>query len=304
MNAPQFLDTDFIQMLSRLISEYIGAPFEVNDYIELSGGDINDAYCVSGRSNLPDNTPDIRFFVKTNHIEQLAMFKAEALALNQLANISQIKIPKVIYNGLCGNRSTLVLEYFDIEKMDSNDAFAFGQELARLHLYDSENAYGFELDNFIGITPQQNDWNDDWANFFADQRIAPQLALANKEHLLFNDAESIISRCRSLLAQHKPKPSLLHGDLWSGNVALSTEGPLMFDPASYWGDRECDLAMTELFGGFPPDFYRGYDSVFPLTEGYQDRKKIYNLYHILNHTNIFGGEYYSQAKKLIQELHW
>ena len=139
------------------------------------------------------------------------------------------------------------------------------------------------------------------ANFFAEHRIGYQLQLAKQRGGHFPECAQVVETVRELLVHRKPKPSLVHGDLWSGNVAITEEGePVILDPAAYYGDHEVDLAMTELFGGFPEVFYRGYNKVFPLSKGYQQRKVLYNLYHILNHFNLFGGQYGSQANRVIE----
>jgi fructosamine-3-kinase len=162
--------------------------------------------------------------------------------------------------------------------------------LAKLHRVTGPR-FGWHRDNHIGLSPQQNSWCDDWATFFWERRIRPQAERAGLQ----------IKRTK-LLENHKPQPSLLHGDLWSGNVGFTAEGPVIFDPAVYYGDREADLAMTELFGGFPDEFYRAYDEAFPLEEGYEQRKHLYNLYHLLNHLNIFGEGYRGQVETTLGRL--
>ena len=294
MNMPVFDVPQFRDKLSTLISERSGETFIVNDYKALSGGDIHQSYCIDGS--------DKRYFVKVNSKNNIALLNAEVLSLRAIVDNSGVLTPKVIYCGLCQGSGILVLEFFDIFAMDHYDAFAFGQALAAMHQNPGEDAYGFEQDNFIGVNPQINDWQSAWADFFAEQRIGVQLNLANRDQVHFAKVDEIIAASRLLLLNHQPKPSLLHGDLWHGNAGMTEKGPLLYDPACYWGDRECDIAMSELFGGFSQEFYRGYDAVFPLEKGYQQRKKLYNLYHILNHANTFGGAYYSQAKTIINEL--
>ncbi len=151
--------------------------------------------------------------------------------------------------------------------------------------------YGWASDNFIGLGTQQNGWCDDWVEFWRSRRIAPQLALAGKNGFELGDVP-----IEELLRGHRPRPSLLHGDLWRGNAGFSRGEPVIFDPAVYYGDRECDLAMTELFGGFPAEFYSSYDAELPLDAGYARRKPLYNLYHLLNHLNLFGGSYLEQVE--------
>ena len=160
--------------------------------------------------------------------------------------------------------------------------------LARMHRITGPR-HGWHRDNYIGTMPQKNAWSDDWISFYRDCRLRPQLERANI------DAEFLLAGMGSLLANHRPEPSLLHGDLWNGNAGFTADGPVIFDPAVYYGDRETDMAMTELFGGFPAAFYSSYAALFPLAPGYEVRKHLYNLYHLLNHLNLFGTGYLLQV---------
>ena len=172
-----------------------------------------------------------------------------------------------------------------------------------MHKAGGASQFGWERNNTIGSTPQENDWTTNWAEFFAQHRIGYQLKLAQRRGGNFPERERAIAAVQENLAKRQPQPSLVHGDLWSGNAAVTTSGePVILDPAIYWGDREVDLAMTELFGGFPAAFYRGYSQVWQLDEGYQQRKTIYNLYHVLNHFNLFGGGYGAQANRMLAQI--
>jgi fructosamine-3-kinase len=165
------------------------------------------------------------------------------------------------------------------------------------------DTFGWERHNTIGSTPQINTWTASWTEFWVKHRLGYQLQLAQRRGGHFPKQDQLLTLIPDLLAGHTPQPSLVHGDLWSGNAAVTQTGePVIFDPATYVGDREVDLAMTELFGGFPAAFYHGYNQVFPLDEGYQQRKPLYNLYHVLNHFNLFGGSYESQANRMIMQL--
>jgi len=182
---------------------------------------------------------------------------------------------------------------------------ALGRGLALLHQQTSQQ-FGFTSENVIGKSLQTNLQNDSWLEFYSQQRLGTQFKLA-KEHGFFNsfafEAEALMHVLPDLLGNHHPAPSILHGDLWSGNVACDSLGiPTIFDPAIYYGDRECDIAMTELFGGFSSHFYAAYNDVYPLDEGYKKRKELYNLYHVLNHANLFGGTYIKQSKSMMQQL--
>jgi fructosamine-3-kinase len=199
-----------------------------------------------------------------------------------------VRTPRPFTWGVHGNEARLVLEFLELE--ESGDWAAMGRMLAQLHR-QSGPRFGWSRDNFIGATPQANGWRDDWPSFFAECRLAPQLRLAEARGYRFE-----IGKVLDLLAQHRPQPSLLHGDLWRGNVAFTRGGvPVLFDPAVYYGDREADLAMSELFGGFPGNFHAAYHAAYPLDPGYATRKHLYNLYHLLNHLNLFGGGYLAQV---------
>ncbi|PCE67173.1 fructosamine kinase family protein [Salinivibrio sp. YCSC6] len=281
--------------LSVHLSDQLNIDFEITEKTPVSGGDIHDAYCVS------DDKAQ-RFFVKINERECLPVFEAEAEALRQLAISEQIQVPQVHYVGPVKDQAALVLSYLPIKPLDDTQAYLLGQHLARHHRWGEQVEYGFDDDNYIGMTEQRNCWHRKWCQFFAEQRIGWQLQLAAEKGLHFGDIEAIIQGVKLALAGHTPKPSLLHGDLWHGNAGLSVNGPVVFDPASYWGDRETDIALTELFGGFPESFYNGYHAEWPLDEGYQQRKDIYNLYHVLNHVNLFGGPYLTKTEQLLDKL--
>lgn len=231
------------------------------------------------------------------------MFAAEALGLKQIHATKTIRVPEPICWGIADKSSYLVLEWLEFGGGDSQSWEKMGRNLAHLHQVSLSDRFGWHCNNTIGSTPQINTISNNWADFFAHQRIGYQLRLAKERGGNFPDEDQVIPAISEILSQHQPHPSLVHGDLWSGNAAITVDGePVILDPATYWGDREVDLAMTELFGGFPAAFYRGYNDVFPLDAGYQKRKTLYNLYHILNHFNLFGGGYASQANRMLQEI--
>jgi fructosamine-3-kinase len=175
----------------------------------------------------------------------------------------------------------------------NGDWAALGQMLAKLHRQTGPR-FGWHRDNWIGATPQVNGWRDDWSEFWQECRIRPQLELARKNGFSLPEPPR--------LKNHQPQASLLHGDLWSGNAGFIEKGPVIFDPAVYYGDREADIAMTELFGGFPARFYDAYNEAFPLPAGYETRKHFYNLYHLLNHLNIFGAGYLGRVQATLDLL--
>ena len=243
-----------------------------------------------------------RFFVKVNAAAHLAMFEAEAAGLALLAAAKAVRVPRGIASGVASGVSFLALEWQGIAA-GGRDA-ALGDALAALHRHTAAE-HGWHRDNTIGTTPQDNTRTADWAQFFGNRRIAPQLdrAARNGHAKLQRDGEALLAVIPRLLARHAPVPSLLHGDLWSGNAGRLADGtPIVWDPAPYYGDRETDLAMCMLFGGFGADFFAAYRAAWPLPPGHAMRCELYSLYHVLNHANLFGGGYVEQASELIGRL--
>jgi len=226
-------------------------------------------------------------FLKTGPATYADLLGAEADGLAALRGAG-VRAPQAFASGVAGRQAYLLIEHLELET--SGDFAALGRMLAALHRSTGPR-FGWARDNFIGPTPQHNGWNDDWAEFWIEKRMNPQFALAEKNGFHLEKPDLF-----KLLKHHKPQASLLHGDLWSGNAGFSNTQPVIFDPSVYYGDRECDLAMTELFGGFPDEFYASYNEAFPLPKEYPVRKNLYNLYHLLNHLNIFGGGYLAQVK--------
>ena len=240
-----------------------------------------------------------RHFVKTVPLSDAAMLDAEAEGLRALSACRAIIVPDVVELGSRDGTAFLVTAW--LEFGDAPRGEAMGRALARLHRTAQGTRYGWARDNFIGRSAQVNGWLDDWAAFFRDRRLRPQFARAARHGLHRTDA--LMEAVPRLLAGHAPAPSLLHGDLWAGNAAmLATGEPAIFDPAVYVGDREADVAMTHLFGGFDASFYRGYDDEWPLPAGHEGRRDLYNLYHIVNHLNLFGSSYRAQAQSTIDRL--
>jgi protein-ribulosamine 3-kinase len=245
----------------------------------VAGGCIHHCYRVSVAGKLR--------FLKTNDARYADAFAAEADGLKAIRE-SGMRAPEPLANGVAGAHAYLLLEYLDLK---TRGGFAaLGRMLAEAHRKPGPR-FGWRRDNYVGSTPQKNDWCDDWAEFWRERRLRPQIELAARKGFDIGPVDPA-----PVLQDHRPQPSLLHGDLWSGNAGFTSEGPVVFDPAVYYGDREADLAMTELFGGFPREFYKAYNELFPLPEGYQRRKHLYNLYHLLNHLNLFGGGYLAQVK--------
>jgi fructosamine-3-kinase len=241
---------------------------------------------------------DARYFVKAAPRRSTAMLDAEADGLRALA--PRITVPKVCAQGNAGDTAFLALSWLELWHGSLGEAL--GRALAALHRAPQGMRYGWARDNFIGGTPQVNGWYEDWASFFRDRRLAPQFELARSNGLGLRNDDAVLAAVPKLL-EHAPTPALLHGDLWSGNAGTLREGePAVFDPAVYIGDREADLAMTRLFGGFDASFYRAYESEWPLPPGHEARRDVYNLYHVMNHLNLFGASYLTQAEHLTSRI--
>lgn len=248
------------------------------------------------------------FFIKSNHLDHLNMFRQEAIALDILRNTKALRIPEVyaLIDAPELNLSALVLEAIPVSSPQPSHWIRFGQQLASLHLTRRETRYGWETDNYLGATQQRNLWSASWPEFFAQHRILFQVKLLQERAMisrsLLTRFETLVADMPALLLGHSAVPSLLHGDLWSGNVLFDQQGQaVLIDPASYYGDREAEWGMIELFGGFPSSFRDGYHSVYPLPEGWQVRSRIYRLYHLLNHWNLFGDSYLSACHQLLEE---
>ena len=228
---------------------------------------------------------------------------AEAKALNDISADACIRVPSPIALDSVGNTAWLVLEYLQLEH--NGPASLLGEQLAAMHRVTHDH-YGWTRDNFIGTTPQYNTCCENWTVFWRDYRLKPQFALAAAGGCgsrLLKKGEQLFAVMEQLMDGHQPDAALLHGDLWAGNKAYTAAGqPVIFDPASYHGDRETDIAMTELFGGFGPDFHAAYQAHSPLPDNYRLRRDLYNLYHMLNHLNLFGGGYLSRCENMIDSL--
>jgi protein-ribulosamine 3-kinase len=235
-------------------------------------------------------------FLKANDASFAAVFAAEADGLHAL-RAAGVRAPEPLTNGTARGKAFLLMEWLELGR--AGDFAALGTLLAELHRHGGPR-FGWERDNYIGATAQSNEWCEDWAEFWRERRFRPQLQLAEQKGYRLDRA--LFGRACALLRGHAPTPSLVHGDLWSGNAAFTPRGPVVFDPAVYYGDREVDLAMTELFGGFPTEFYAAYNAAFPLPPGYEARKVLYNLYHLLNHLNLFGEGYLAQVEASLSLL--
>ncbi len=284
--------------LDEAVKNIFGISVRITGQRKLSGGDIHNAFRVSLSSGE-------QLFVKTNSIRCFALFFAEAEGLEALSACACVRTPRILGLGKDARKGTafLILEYVQSEFSIPYYWETFGRELAALHTSahgssfdgrrDAER-YGFAHDNYIGLSPQRNSPREAWIDFFRDCRLAPQLAMADRllPPKMRQQAERLLEHLDRYLRE-PPFPSLLHGDLWGGNVLRGLDGKAwLIDPAVYVGDFETDLAMTQLFGGFPPSFYSAYSEANPIDKGgYSERRDIYNLYHLLNHLNLFGRSY-------------
>ena len=290
------MNPQFLARLPRRISDATQRRFEARRATSVGGGDINESLLLEGGD-------DTRYFVKLNVEQRHAMFLSEAAGLDAIAATTTLRVPQVIAHGCMEGRSYLVLEYLALSSHGA--ARLLGEQLAAMHRHTA-NHFGFAQDNFIGSTPQPNAWKESWIDFWREQRLGFQLRLAAENGYggeLQRAGEKLLEVMPAFFNGYTPQPSLLHGDLWGGNHGfLANSTPVIFDPAVYFGDRECDLAMTELFGGYPADFYAAYRAHYPPDAGYEVRRDLYNLYHILNHANLFGGGYAAQAHRMITHL--
>ncbi|MEH2433645.1 MAG: fructosamine kinase family protein [Nostoc sp.] len=283
------------------ISQVTGEKFQSQQRRSVGGGCINQGYAISNG--------ETTYFLKINQASQAAMFEAEAMGLKEMLATTSIRVPNPICWGVAENYSYIVLEWLELGSGNSNSSLRdaprweeMGRKLAAMHKASSSQGFGWKINNTIGSTPQINTWTADWTEFYIKHRLGYQFQLARQKGGNFPSSEKLLAAIPELLA-HQVQPSLVHGDLWGGNAGCTNSGePVIFDPATYFGDREVDIAMTELFGGFPAAFYQGYNKAFPLDPGYEQRKTLYNLYHILNHFNLFGGSYASQANRMIDQI--
>lgn len=283
--------------LAAALSRALGTEVAAGSERSVGGGSIN--ACARFESALGP------LFVKHGDASSLGMFQAEADGLAELAKAQAVRVPEVLGVSSQEGVAFLVLEWIDLRTATSSSERKLGELLAAQHRVTREK-FGWHRDNTIGSTPQSNREAAEWVEFLREQRLRPQLQLARSNGAsadLIDGGERLCEQLGHFFTGHRPEPSLLHGDLWGGNWGSDASGrPVLFDPAVYFGDREADLAMTHLFGGFGASFYSAYQSAWPLQMGANTRVALYNLYHVLNHYNLFGGGYSRQALSMIQRL--
>ena len=285
------------QPVAAALAAAIGRPVAPRPSAPVAGGSIHAAWRWPYEAGL--------LFVKQAPRADAAMLVAEAEGLAALAAANALRVPAVRGHGVAGGSAWLALEWLELVAPDAVSDAVLGERLAAQHRHLAEH-FGFARDNFVGRTPQPNGWCDDWVAFLGSRRLAPQFAraaAAGHAGRLGEHGALLLEVLGEFYAGYRPQPSLLHGDLWGGNRgALAGGTPVVFDPAVYFGDREADLAMTRLFGGFSSRFYSAYHASWPLDPGAEARRDLHSLYHVLNHLNLFGGAYAAQALALTGRL--
>ena len=287
--------------LERAVMDATRADWSMLSAEPVSGGCIHSALCLEGENAGGRK----KYFAKLAQSEREPMLVAEAEGLAAIQAAGTVRAPSVIARGDDDESAWLILEWLDLAPLGATSGARLGVALAAQHRLPQAK-FGWGKDNFIGASPQANGWSEDWLAFWREKRIHAQLRMAMAKRYpskMIDRGERLLTDCEAFFRTHKPVPSLLHGDLWGGNASALGDGtPVVFDPAVYCGDREADLAMTELFGGFPKDFHSAYRNAWPLDDGYTVRREFYNLYHVLNHANLFYGGYVEQSARLIERL--
>ena len=287
------------EAIARAIQDATREDFEVRRVEGVGGGCIHTALRIEGETAAGKK----KYFAKLNDAGNKALFAAEAEGLAAIAAAGAVRVPRVVAQGEAEESAYLVLEWLDLVPLDAKTGATLGEALAAQHRTAQEK-FGWARDNFIGASPQVNGWSGDWLAFWREKRLHAQLRLAAHNRLpskMIDRGERLATDCDAFFRTYAPQRSLLHGDLWGGNAASANGLPVVFDPAVYVGDREADIAMTELFGGFPGEFLSAYRAAWPLDPGYTARRDFYNLYHILNHANLFAGDYVRSAERTIEK---
>lgn len=283
--------------LATALGKAIGLTLQPSPAAAVHGGSINASHRWGSNAG--------PIFVKVAPLHGRPMLEAEAAGLDELRRANAVRVPRALGIATTESAVALALEWIDLGRASRATETALGEQLAVQHRV-AANAFGWHRDNTIGSTPQANGWCDEWVTFFRERRLRPQLDLARTngfEGRLQKRGEEVLSRLDRLLPSSHEPPSLLHGDLWGGNWGADPQGaPVIFDPAVYFGDRIADIAMTRLFGGFGASFYAAYEAAWPLPADATNRIELYNLYHILNHLNLFGGGYLGQAVSTMERL--
>ena len=278
--------------ISQVLADQFGAYYNIKQKYQIFAGETHEAWLID------DGIQPV--FVKINEKSYRSMFRAEADQLTLLAKSNTVRVPRVYGIGCSASHAFLLLEAFSFQDApNAQQAATLGKQLAQLHQWQAQDKYGLDFDTWLGKVHQPNEWKTNWATFFSEQRIGWQLQLCKEKGIVFGDVAHITQAIASQLAKHNPTPALLHGDLWAKNCGATAQEIIVYDPACYWGDRECDLAFSELFSPFPTQFYEAYQHAYPLDEGYLQRKPIYQLYYLLNFSHRYQGEYIEKAQQII-----
>lgn len=279
-----------------ILQQHLGESVDIHNVSTVGGGCIHQA-------NVLTLSNGQRYFLKRNQAHWLELFSAEADGLQALRATQTLRVPEPLGYGVVAQQAYVLLEYLPLQA--HGDQRLAGEQLAALHRHTARY-HGWWRDNVIGATLQRNTQHADWVAFWREQRLGVQLQLAQRNgypRQAYEQGLRLQEKLAVFFSDYQPAPSLLHGDLWGGNLAYLPDGsPVIFDPAVYYGDRETDLAMTALFGGFSAEFYAVYNAAWAVDAGYKVRKTLYNLYHILNHFNLFGGGYAQQAARMTAQL--
>lgn len=291
-----------VDQIESVLADYFKVPHLSCHAQEVSGGDIHSSYALT--LTCSKSIPK-RVFAKANSGDAADVLHSEYQSLKEIDTLCSGLYPKPLLFHREDNHAVLIMSFHQLGSFDSASTAQAGKALAEQHKLSNLN-FGWGSDNYIGLTPQPNHWKDHWVDFFREQRLLPMLDRASQRGLSQNSAQAaheIVANLDELLS-HQVVPALVHGDLWSGNLSLDTENrkPLFFDPAPYYGDREVDIAMTELFGRQADAFYQAYETVSPLDKGYEQRRPIYNLYHALNHVVLFGTSYNGLVRNQLEQI--
>ena len=282
------------QLFESILFQTFGETVPVEEYRFVSGGCINNTVCLI--------TEKGKLFIKWHESAPENMFEVEAMGLDLLKKAGHIKIPTVLGKGNANGKDYLIMEFIDSARPDKMYWENFGANLAHMHKKNTQNQYGLDHNNYIGRLPQSNEPKDDWIDFFIEKRLEVQVQLARYNGLVDAGFVKKFQKIYDKLPELLPvdPPSLIHGDMWSGNVMTGADGQAcLIDPAVYYGHREIELSFTQMFGGFDISFYNSYNEVYPLQPGFDQRVDIYNMYPYLVHVNLFGTSYLSGVTRVL-----
>ncbi|TNH03677.1 fructosamine kinase family protein [Testudinibacter sp. TR-2022] len=278
--------------ISQLLADQFGSYYTIKSKTPVAGGEMHQSWIIDD-GNIP-------VFVKINDKSYRSMFRTEADQLELLAKSGIVRVPRVYALGCAENVSFILMESLDLQPIPPEKMAELAAQLATLHTSGGNQRYGFDYDTWLGPVYQPNSWAKNWSTFFSENRIGWQLQLCKEKNIHFGNFEDIISSVSFHLAKYQPTPALLHGAFYHNNMGICGNEIVLYDPACYWGDAECDLALADLFDDLSPEFYQAYNSINPIDKGYQQRKTLYQLYYLLNFSHRFRGQYIQQADEIIR----